>query len=222
MPQDQPPSIGVVTFNRKQADLIEDRLETRAEADVVFRRAYIEEQQRTQDHEDIGFFVKNVENVQGDERDLIIFSTTFGRNENGVFRRNFGVLGQDGGRRRLNVAVTRAKKKVIVATSIPIADVSDMLSTHRPPMSERDYLQGYLEFSRAISSQELEVGRALCQRMVTEGRQLDRRQHDAADGFVRSVERFIRELGYEPHLDDETDAFGVTWLSWIRTQGYSE
>jgi superfamily I DNA and/or RNA helicase len=71
------------------------------------------------DHEDIGFFDKKVENVQGDERDLIIFSTTFGRNERGVFRRNFGVLGQQGGRRRLNVAVTRAKKKVIVATSIP-------------------------------------------------------------------------------------------------------
>ena len=45
----------------------------------------------------MGFFVKNVENVQGDERDVIIFSTTFGRDKHGAFRRNFGVLGQTGG-----------------------------------------------------------------------------------------------------------------------------
>jgi hypothetical protein len=208
-PPDQRPSIGVVTFNRKQADLIEDRLEARAEEHEAFRQAYIEEQQRTRDHEDIGFFVKNVENVQGDERDLIIFSTTFGRNERGVFRRNFGVLGQQGGRRRLNVAVTRAKKKVIIATSIPIGDVSDMLSTHRPPMTERDYLQGYLEFGRAITARDLDAGRALCQRMVTEGMGNAHRKHNLADGFSRSVERFIKDLGYDPIATDEVDAFGV-------------
>lgn len=208
-PQDQRPSIGVVTFNRKQADLIEDRLEERAEEDEPFREAYIEEQQRTQDHEDIGFFVKNVENVQGDERDVIIFSTTFGRNEHGSFRRNFGVLGQHGGRRRLNVAITRAKRKVIVATSIPIGDVSDILSTHRPPTTERDYLQGYLEFGRAITAQDLDTGRAICRRMVTEGKRMERRDHDSGDGFRRSVERFIREIGYDPISGNKGDAFSV-------------
>jgi hypothetical protein len=208
-PQSERPSIGVVTFNRKQADLIEERLEARAETDEDFRRAYVEERQRRQDHEDIGFFVKNVENVQGDERDLIIFSTTFGRDARGVFRRNFGVLGQQGGRRRLNVAVTRAKQKVIVATSIPVRDVSDMLSTHRPPATERDYLQGYLEFSRALSARDLDAGRALCRRMVTEGARADRRRQDGIDGFRRSVERFIRDLGYDPVISDGFDAFAV-------------
>lgn len=208
-PQSDRPSIGVVTFNRKQADLIEERLEARAEADEDFRRAYVEERQRRQDHEDIGFFVKNVENVQGDERDLIIFSTTFGRDARGVFRRNFGVLGQQGGRRRLNVAITRAKQKVIVATSIPAGDVSDLLSTHRPPATERDYLQGYLEFSRALSAQDLDAGRALCRRMVTEGARADRSRQDAMDGFRRSVELFIRDLGYDPVISDGLDAFAV-------------
>ncbi len=208
-PQHRRPSIGVVTFNRKQADLIEDRLEERAEEDEAFRAAYIEEQQRTQDHEDIGFFVKNVENVQGDERDVIIFSTTFGRNEHGSFRRNFGVLGQHGGRRRLNVAITRAKRKVIVATSIPIGDVSDMMSTHRPPMTERDYLQGYLEFGRAITAQDLDTARSLCRRMVTEGKRTEERNHDLGDGFKCSVERFIREIGYDPVSGERGDAFNV-------------
>ena len=96
-----PPSVGVVTFNRKQADAIEDALEERAEDDASFRDALMRERERTEGGEDMGFFVKNVENVQGDERDVIIFSTTFGRNEHGVFRKSFGALGQAGGERRL-------------------------------------------------------------------------------------------------------------------------
>jgi primosomal replication protein N'' len=79
----------------------------------------------------MGFFVKNVENVQGDERDVIIFSSTFGRNAQGAFRRAFGVLGQVGGERRLNVAVTRASETVVLVTSMPIAEISDFLSTRR-------------------------------------------------------------------------------------------
>ncbi|MGU2531076.1 DEAD/DEAH box helicase, partial [Pseudomonas aeruginosa] len=139
------PSVGVVTFNRKQADLIEERLELRAEQDEAFRAAYSEERERSEDGEDMGVFVKNVENVQGDERDVIVFSSTFGRNGQGSFRRNFGVLGQTGGERRLNVAVTRARRKVVMITSMPIGDISDMLGTQRSPSSPRDYLQGYLE-----------------------------------------------------------------------------
>jgi superfamily I DNA and/or RNA helicase len=75
------PSIGVVTFNRDQADLIEQRLEERAEENAEFRAAYRRELARTEYGEDMGFFVKNVENVQGDERDQIIFSTTFGKKQ---------------------------------------------------------------------------------------------------------------------------------------------
>ena len=73
------PTIGVVTFNAKQANLIEDLLEERAKNDLNFRRSLISERERQQEGEDMSFFVKNVENVQGDERDIIIFSSTFGR-----------------------------------------------------------------------------------------------------------------------------------------------
>ncbi len=86
--------MGVVTFNRKQADLIEDLLESRAEEDSLFRAAYRQESERYEDGEDMRVFVKNVENVQGDERDIIVFSSTFGRNTQGSFLRLFGVLGQ--------------------------------------------------------------------------------------------------------------------------------
>jgi hypothetical protein len=57
---------------------------------LAFREALMRERERTEGGEDVGFFVKNVENVQGDERDVIVFSTTFGRNEHGVFRKSFG------------------------------------------------------------------------------------------------------------------------------------
>lgn len=108
-PYDLRPSVGVVTFNRKQAELIEEHLEQRAEQDELFRAAYTEERERSEDGEDMSVFVKNVENVQGDERDVIVFSSTFGRNSQGTFRRSFGVLGHTGGERRLNVAVRRLR-----------------------------------------------------------------------------------------------------------------
>ena len=83
----------------------------------------------------MSIFIKNVENVQGDERDVIIFSTTFGKNAANTFRRNFGSLGQQGGERRLNVAVTHARRKIYVVTSMPIKDVSDMLDRQRRAQS---------------------------------------------------------------------------------------
>ena len=111
--------------------------------------------------EDMSLFVKNVENVQGDERDFIIFSTTFGRNSAGQFRRNFGALGQAGGERRLNVAVTRARRKVIVIGSMPIEEISDMLGTRRQPQVPRDYLQAYLQYAKLMSDGHLDEARRL-------------------------------------------------------------
>ncbi|MGP8541890.1 AAA domain-containing protein [Pseudomonas protegens] len=208
-PYAERPSVGVVTFNRKQADLIEERLELRAEQDPLFRAAYSQERERSEDGEDMSVFVKNVENVQGDERDIIVFSSTFGRNSQGSFRRNFGVLGQTGGERRLNVAVTRARRKVVMITSMPIADISDMLTTQRPPASPRDYLQGYLEYARALSAGEFASGHNLLGRLVTE-RQDAKVQHNAhSDGFTQAVAAFIRTLGWSPVSANEGDAFGL-------------
>jgi primosomal replication protein N'' len=111
-----PHSVGVVTFNRKQADIIEEFLEDwRGGRPSLPRRAHAGARGDL-GRRGYGFFVKNVENVQGDERDVVVFSSTFGRNDQGAIRRNFGVLGQVGGERRLNVAVTRARKKVVLMT----------------------------------------------------------------------------------------------------------
>ncbi len=203
------PSVGVVTFNRKQADLIEQRMELLAEQDGRFRAAYAEERERSEDGEDMSVFVKNVENVQGDERDIIVFSSTFGRNSQGTFRRNFGVLGQVGGERRLNVAVTRARRKVVMITSMPIAEISDMLGTQRPPASPRDYLQGYLEYARALSSGEFSSSQSLLNRLHTDHHLVRAERELHSDGFTVAVADYIRSLGWEPVPANEGDTFGL-------------
>jgi len=204
-----PPSVGVVTFNRKQADIIEEVIEDRAESDRHFRVALMRERERTEEGEDMGFFVKNVENVQGDERDVVVFSTTFGRNDQGTFRRNFGVLGQAGGERRLNVAVTRARKKIVLMTSMPVAEISNMLTTRRPPAIPRDYLQAYLEYARIISNGAADSGRALLGRMVTERwLEADTGTIDR-DGFSNAVEEFLRSQEWQPCNANDGGAFGL-------------
>jgi primosomal replication protein N'' len=203
-------TIGVVTFNRKQADVIEQALETRAEKDETFRAALAEERERVEDSEDMSFFVKNVENVQGDERDIIIFSSTFGRNRQGTFRRVFGVLGQTGGERRLNVAVTRAREKVILVTSMPVAQISDLLTTRRQAASPRDYLQAYFEYARAISDGELEGAAALLKRLLPgEGGAASLGAGQDIDGFADAVARAIEDCGYVPTRVSESGAFGL-------------
>jgi primosomal replication protein N'' len=204
-----PPSVGVVTFNRKQADVIEEAIEEKAEADRAFREALKRERDRMDDGEDMAFFVKNVENVQGDERDIVVFSTTFGRNEQNAFRRNFGVLGQTGGERRLNVAVTRARKKIVLMTSMPVAEISDMLSTRRPPATPRDFLQAYLEYARAVSDGAVDSGRALLGRLMTEHASKRGNGRTERDGFSDAVEEFLRNQGWEPADADDGGAFGL-------------
>jgi hypothetical protein len=115
----EPPSIGVACFNLTQRDLILDRLEELAEQDPDFARKLEQARARRGAASFEGLFVKNLENVQGDERDHIIISTTFGPDPQGRFRRNFGPLGKSGGGRRLNVLVTRAREMIHVITSIP-------------------------------------------------------------------------------------------------------
>ena len=202
------PSVGVVTFNMKQADLIEARLEARAEIDEQFKEAFALESARVDEGEDMSLFIKNVENVQGDERDVIIFSTTFGRNATGLFRRNFGILGQKGGERRLNVAVTRARKKVLVVTSMPVAEISDMLSSRRRPQSPRDYLQAYLEYARLVSGGQFAAAQSLLDRFVT-GKSSATVYQSSEDGIIRSIEACIRSLGYEPSSVRADPVLGV-------------
>ncbi|NLW52959.1 MAG: DUF4011 domain-containing protein, partial [Tissierellia bacterium] len=108
-------SIGVVTFNIQQQNLIDDLLqeELRKDSNLVKIVEGLEEP----------IFIKNLENVQGDERDVIIFSIGFGHDQDGKMSLNFGPLNRKGGWRRLNVAVSRARKEMSIYASIEPHDI---------------------------------------------------------------------------------------------------
>ncbi|MGI5191113.1 DUF4011 domain-containing protein [Promicromonospora sp. CA-289599] len=107
--EDADRTIGVVTFNTQQRDLILDLLETLRVTSTVIESAL----SRT----DEPLFVKNLENVQGDERDVILFTLAFAKDTRGRVPLNWGPLSRTGGEKRLNVAVTRAKERVTVFAS---------------------------------------------------------------------------------------------------------
>jgi hypothetical protein len=115
----QPPSIGIACFNLMQRDLIVEMLDDLALEDAAFAAKLAAARERKGEGSFEGLFVKNLESVQGDERDHIIISTTYGPTRAGKFYRRFGPLGQPGGGRRLNVLVTRARHEVHLVTSIP-------------------------------------------------------------------------------------------------------
>jgi hypothetical protein len=115
----EPPSIGIACFNITQRNAIVDALEDLAAEDADFSKALAAARERRSSSAFEGLFVKNLENVQGDERDHIIISTTYGPDAKGRFYRRFGPLGTAGGGRRLNVLVTRARDEVHLVTSIP-------------------------------------------------------------------------------------------------------
>lgn len=135
-------SLGVIAFNTSQQNAIEDAIYERrrqdAEIDAMFEV-----------HATEPFFVKNLENVQGDERDVIILSMGYSYNDAGKFLKNFGPLTKAGGARRLNVAVTRARESVVLIASVRAADMDLSGST-----SEGAHLlKAYLEYAeRGVES----------------------------------------------------------------------
>jgi len=129
---DTAPSLGVITFNAQQRDFIENMLRDTGDDRLV----------QALDEPD-GLFVKNLENVQGDERDTILFSVAFSKKENGVLPLNFGPLSRPGGERRLNVAVTRARREVVLYASFDPAD----LRAEETTQVGTKHLKAYLELA---------------------------------------------------------------------------
>jgi hypothetical protein len=140
-------SIGVVCFNVQQRDLILDKLED--STDPVIQKALLAAPGSE-------LFVKNLENVQGDERDTILFSLAFSKDpDTGTLPLNFGPLNLPGGERRLNVAVTRAKRQVVLFSSF---DAADIQLTRSRAQGIAD-LKSYLEFAATRSVSALPGGR---------------------------------------------------------------
>jgi hypothetical protein len=175
-------SIGIVTFNIQQRDLLlnlaEESTDGRIQAALT-----------RQNGEEL--FVKNLENVQGDERDVILFSLAFSKNpETGVLPLNFGPLAQTGGERRLNVAITRARHQVVLFSSFDPKDI-DLARTNA--LGTR-HLRSYLELASGG------VGRSGDIASAPAGR---------ADRVTGEVAAAIRSRGYEVEVDFGLSHFTV-------------
>jgi len=157
-------SLGVIAMGIKHADRIEEALR---EASV--HRPELRDVQAT--HPDEPFFVKNLERVQGDERDAIILTVGYGKNADGRLFYRFGPVNNDGGERRLNVAVTRAKRRMTVVSSFAPEEMDDSKLKKDGPR----LLKAYLEYAStggkglpvrlaeqpALNPFEMEVGEGL-------------------------------------------------------------
>jgi len=104
-------SLGVGAFSVAQRDAIVDELELLRRAESSLEHFFVTAKPEP-------FFVKNLENIQGDERDVIFISVGYGKNESGYMAMNFGPLSNDGGERRLNVLISRARECCSVFSSI--------------------------------------------------------------------------------------------------------
>ncbi|UMP01768.1 DUF3320 domain-containing protein [Amycolatopsis sp. EV170708-02-1] len=164
-------TLGVVTFSGAQQDAIERELEAQAER-------FPELAQLPGDDRLHGFFVKSLENVQGDERDIIIFSIGYGPDEHGKFTLNMGPLNKKDGWRRLNVAITRAQRRVEIISSVTPGQFVGNSSADGVR-----HLRGYLDFAlRGVPALALE---------------LDDSGGDAESPFEEEVLRSIRSWGYD-------------------------
>jgi superfamily I DNA and/or RNA helicase/very-short-patch-repair endonuclease len=138
------PSVGVATFNLYQRNLILEEITKARQLKPEFDKKI----------SDLGsdLFVKNLENIQGDERDIMIISTTFGRRSDGSFRQQFGPILQRNGYKLLNVIITRAKYKVFVCTSIPQEHIGQYPALlQQTKNTGRGIFYAYLAYARYIS-----------------------------------------------------------------------
>lgn len=166
-------SLGVVAFSNAQQKLIDRLISKRREQDPTYETFF-------RDDAPAPFFVKNLESVQGDERDAIIFSVAYAKDAAGRFIQNFGPLNREGGERRLNVAITRAKKNVQLVSSIRFTDIN-LSGTKSLGVK---LLHDYLNYAQN--------GAAALERPKSETE-----QEPSCDALEKEIAAFLGGAGYE-------------------------
>ena len=163
-------SLGVVTFSEAQAEAIETAVSQARQDRPDLDRFFTNDRLR-------GFFVKSLESVQGDERDVLIFSIGYGPDENRKITMNFGPLNKQGGWRRLNVAITRARYRNEIVSSIRASDIPESVTTEG-----LRHLRRYLDYAaRGMPALALDTSSG----------------GDAESPFEESVISVIRSWGYD-------------------------
>ena len=198
LPNGEYPTVGVATFNINQRNLILGKINERRKFEK-----YKDFNDKIIELEENGFFVKNLENIQGDERDVIILSTTYGINKEGKFAQRFGSINHQKGYKLLNVIVTRAKYKVYVCSSIP----EDVFLNYKEHLinegsnNRRGALYAYLAYSKAVSDQDNEARISVLNTLAensTKSTTIDNLNEDLESPFEEEVYEALTE-----HFDEK-------------------
>lgn len=189
-------SIGIITFNDAQQTAILDEIDRRLNADQEFDELYSIAENPISKNLDDRPFVKNIENVQGDERDVIIFSVGYARDPDGQFRLQFGSLSQEGGENRLNVAVTRAREEIVIVCSIN----PEELRTETVKNSGPRRLQDYLRYAKATSeANKISIEQIIATLNPNFTRETSNGKNDVyfESSFEEIVHKKLEQLGYK-------------------------
>jgi hypothetical protein len=183
-------TLGIIAFSEAQQDEIENALQKLADEDDSFRQRLDAELEREEGGQFVGLLVKNLENIQGDERDIIILSVCYGPGPDGRMLMNFGPINRAGGEKRLNVAFTRAKHHMMLISSI---DHSKITNEH----NDGAYcLKCYLRYAAAVSvgdNDELE----LVLRGLSLGRETaDGHSKEAVSHAARQIAQRFEDEGF--------------------------
>ncbi|PLS09636.1 AAA domain-containing protein [Neobacillus cucumis] len=184
-------TVGIITFNAKQQTKIQDQIDRLLSEDEKFSAVY--NQMLTRDLDE-RVFVKNIENVQGDERDIILFSITYAKNEEGKVVNRFGDLNKKGGENRLNVAVSRAKEAIIVVSSIEPEELNVANTANIGPK----LFKAYLKYVRAVSTSKVDEIKAVVQEVNENvNTHVQQKELHFDSPFEEQVYQQLRNLGYK-------------------------
>ena len=194
-------SIGVIAFSEAQQSEIDGALSRLADEDEAFRSLLDAEREREEEGQFVGLIVKNLENIQGDERDVVILSVCYGPGPEGRMLMNFGPINQTGGERRLNVAFSRAKKHMALVSSIR----SDRITNDYNDGARA--LKNYLRYAEAQSQGDLDAAR----RVLREANPIERERNDdlPSPALRTALAARLRSLGCEVDADVGESDFRV-------------
>ena len=187
-------SIGIVAFSEAQQGEIESALERLGRSDNLFRDRLETEIEREEDGQFIGLLVKNLENIQGDERDIVIMSICYGHNPDGRMLMNFGPINQSGGEKRLNVAFSRAKHHMAIVSSIRHTDITNEYN------DGASCLKSYLHYADASSRGDAATARRVLGELAV-WREDDATSAPKESPVARAIAQALRDRGHAVDLN---------------------
>ena len=172
--EDVKESIGIVAFSQEQQGIIEEALDNLALTDSQFADALEKAFNRKEDGQFTGLFVKNLENVQGDERDIIILSICYGYDSNRKMIMNFGPINRKGGEKRLNVIFSRAKKHMAIVSSIRNTDITNDYN------DGANYLKRFLQYAEMVSTGNMSIARTILDSLVKDDQKAQKTTNESS------------------------------------------